>query len=182
MKNTSNKTNSFFQTVYSVLSTFIICIMCVALLFTFVFRTVSVVGESMLPGLNPNDKIIVSKILYTPDYGDIIAISRNAGNEDALIKRVIALPGDKINIDFETHLITVNDRVITENYRVTAPISKKGDMTFPAVVPENCLFVLGDNRNDSLDSRFSEIGFVNINRVEGKAICRISPLSRFNIK
>lgn len=168
--------------VYSVVSTLIICVMCVFVLFTFFFHTVEVSGSSMNPGLSERDKIIISNFLYEPDYGDIIAINRNAGEDKTLIKRVIALGGDEINVNFETHLITVNGRVITEKYLVTAPISKKGDVDFPVTVPENCVFVLGDNRNDSLDSRYSEIGFISLDEIWGRAICRISPFGQFKIR
>ena len=136
----------------------------------------------MNPGLHEKDKIIISNFLYTPDYGDIIAINRKAGEDDTLIKRVIALGGDEINIDFESHLITVNNRVITEKYRVTAPISRAGDVVFPLTVPENCVFVLGDNRNESLDSRFSEVGCIQLDEIWGRAIIRTSPFGKFRIK
>ncbi len=176
------KTRSAFSVLYSAVSTLLICVMCVFVLFTFIFRTVTVDGNSMNPGLSNGDKIILSNFLYTPDYGDIIVINRDADQGKPLIKRVVALGGDEINIDFETHLITVNGRVITETYRVTAPITHKGDVEFPVTVPENCVFVLGDNRNDSRDSRFSDVGFIDLGDVSGKAIGRISPLGKFNIK
>ncbi len=176
------KKTDFIKILYSALSTLLLCVMCVFVLFTFFFHTVKVNGDSMNPGLHENDKIIISNFLYKPSYGDIIAVNRGSGEEKTLIKRVIALGGDEINIDFDTHLITVNDRVITENYRVAAPISKKGDTDFPVTVPENCVFVLGDNRNDSLDSRYSEVGFIKLDEIWGKAVCRISPFGQFNIK
>lgn len=180
--NVMKKTRSVPFAVYSAVSTLIICVMCVFVLFTFIFRTVTVDGNSMNPGLADGEKIIISNFLYTPDYGDIIVISRDAGKEEALIKRVVALGGDEINIDFETHLITVNGRVITEKYRVTEPISHKGDVDFPVRVPEGCVFVLGDNRNDSRDSRFSDVGFIAADDIGGRAICRLSPFGHFSIK
>lgn len=178
----NNHKFSLSKVVYSALGTLLLCVMCVLLLFTFIFRTVIVDGNSMNPGLSDGDKIIISNFLYNPDYGDIIAIGRTPDDAGAIIKRVIALGGDEVNINFETHIITVNGRVITENYRVAAPISHKGDVDFPVTVPEGCVFVLGDNRNDSRDSRFSDIGFIDLGDISGKAIIRISPYGGFGIK
>lgn len=176
------KTRSVSSVIYSAVSTVLICIMCVFVLFTFIFRAVTVDGNSMNPGLHNGDKIIISNFLYTPDYGDIIVINREVGEDKAIIKRVVALGGDEINIDFTTHLITVNGKVITEKYQVTEPISHKGDFEFPLQVPEGCVFVLGDNRNDSRDSRFADVGFIALDEISGRAIGRISPLGQFSIK
>lgn len=171
------KTHSVHSIVYSAVSTLLIFVMCVFVLFTFIFRTVTVNGNSMNPGLHNGDKIIISNFLYDPDYGDIIVINREVGDDHAIIKRVVALGGDEINIDFNTHLITVNGKVITEKYQVTEPISHKGDFDYPLRVPEGHVFVLGDNRNDSLDSRFEEVGFIAPDDISGRAIFRLQPMS-----
>ena len=184
MNNTNStqktKTSAYEKAVaniYSFLSTLLLCMTVIFVLFVCVFRLVSVDGDSMYPNLNNGDKIIVSDFLYTPDYGDIIAVGRTEKEPSAFIKRIIALGGDEIFIDFDKHIITVNGQIITEDYLVYGALSEKGDFTYPLTVPENCVFVLGDNRNDSLDSRFSEVGFVDVNEITGKAIFKLFPFS-----
>ena len=167
--------------LYSVFSTLIICMFIIFVAFTFFFRLVHVSGDSMNPTLNTNDKIIISNFLYTPDYGDIIAVNKQGAEEESMIKRVIALPGDTVMIDFDTHIIMVNGKVLHEEYDVTEPISEKGDFTYPLTVPDDCVFVLGDNRNNSLDSRFQDIGFIKLDEINGKALIRLIPLGDFNI-
>lgn len=166
---------------YSVFSYLLICMCCVFLLFCFFFRLVSVDGASMYPNLYNNDKLIVSNFLYTPAYGDIIAIGRANAEESSIIKRVIALGGDTVNINFDSHLITVNDEVITENYPVEGKIEAAGDFSYPLTVPENCVFVLGDNRNNSVDSRYESVGFIKLDEITGKALIRLYPPGSFNI-
>ena len=182
MENTTQttKTSAYQKAVaniYSFLSTLLLCMTVIFVFFACVFRLVSVDGDSMYPNLNNNDKIIVSDFLYTPDYGDIIALSKTTAQEQSMIKRVIALPGDTVMIDFDTHLITVNGKVIFEDYEVSEAISEKGDFTYPLTVPEDCVFVLGDNRINSSDSRDVSVGYVSVDSIEGKAMFRILPFS-----
>lgn len=188
MNNTNStqktKTSAYEKAVaniYSFLSTLLLCMTVIFVLFVCVFRLVSVDGDSMYPNLNNGDKIIVSDFLYTPDYGDIIAISKREAGTESMIKRVIALPGDTVMIDFDTHLISVNGKVIHESYSVTEPISEAGDFIYPLTVPEDSVFVLGDNRNNSLDSRYEEVGFIKLDEIGGKAIARILPAGSFRI-
>ncbi len=167
--------------IYSVFSTLLICMLVIFTAFTFFFRLVQVSGDSMFPNLYNGDKIIISNFLYTPDYGDIIALNKESAEEESMIKRVIALPGDTLMIDFDSHIITVNGKVIYEDYEVTEPISEQGDFTYPLEVPENSVFVLGDNRNNSIDSRMKSVGFVSLDEINGKALIRLLPFGKFNI-
>ena len=98
-----------------------------------------------------------------------------------MIKRVIGLPGDTVSINFETHIITVNGKVIFEDYEVKDPISEAYDMSYPSAtvtVPGDSVFVLGDNRNNSTDSRHNEIGFISLDEINGKALFRLYPIGR----
>ena len=178
-QNTSNEKRTLYARaadyVYSVFSAVILIMLCFFVLFTFFFRLASVDGSSMNPNLYDKQKIIVSNFLYTPEYGDIIAIGRASEEENSIIKRVIGLPGDEIDINFDTHIITVNAGVITEDYETIGAISEKGDTDFPVTVPENCVFVLGDNRNNSIDSRFSSVGFIDLDEIAGKALFSLFP-------
>ncbi len=167
--------------IYSVLSYLLLCMMVIFVAFTFFFRLVSVDGGSMLPTLHTGDKIIISNFLYSPDYGDIIAVNKENAEESSMIKRVIGLPGDTVSINFETHIITVNGRVIFEDYEVLEPISEAYDMNYPldtVTVPEDAVFVLGDNRNNSVDSRHNEIGFIASDEINGKALFRLYPIGK----
>lgn len=184
MKKTQNEKTIYIRAteyVYSVFSTLLISLAVIFTAFLFFFRLVQVDGDSMNPTLENYDEIIVSNFLYTPDYSDIIAIDKEVAGQQSIIKRVIALPGDTVYIDFETHLISVNSKVIHENYEVLAPIAEQGDFTYPLTVPDDCVFVLGDNRNNSLDSRFEKIGFIKLDEIAGKALIRLVPFGKFNI-
>lgn len=177
-KKTDKEKTAYKKTVeyiYSILSMIFIIMTCFFILFTFFFRLVSVSGSSMMPNLKNGNKIIVSDFLYTPDYGDIIAIGRSTETEQSIIKRVIGLPGDEIDINFDTHIITVNGGVITEDYPVADAIAEPGDVDFPVTVPGNCVFVLGDNRNNSVDSRFQRVGFISLDEITGKALFKVWP-------
>ena len=161
--------------LYSLLSMILGIMVCVFVSFTFFFRLVSVDGDSMNPNVYHGQKIIVSDVMYRPDYGDIVAIGRSTATENSIIKRVIGLPGDRIDINFDTHIVVVNDSVITEHYQTLGAITERGDVAFPLTVPEDCVFVLGDNRNNSLDSRYSSVGFIRLEEITGKALFRLYP-------
>ncbi len=160
----------------------------VVLLFTFVFKIVGIVGESMTNTLMDGDRVLVYSLGYAPEVGDVLIISRNATNiiedEDApnerIIKRVIALEGQTVDIN-DNGLVTVDGVEIQENYvkDYAQTFPKDSRVQFPHVVADGCVFVLGDNRLGSLDSRSSAIGDVDTRYILGKAICRIMPVSEF---
>lgn len=171
-------------------------VIAVVLIFSFVFRIATISGDSMLNTLiggnafneNRGDKVIISNIAYTPDNGDIVVISRNAENsverqltgQGPIIKRVIATGGQTVDIDFEKGIVYVDGKALKENY-ISSPTTTKADVEFPIYVPEGYIFVLGDNRKDSLDSRFTQIGdggLVDTRYVLGHAIFRIFPFNR----
>ena len=163
------------ENLYSLFSMILVIMVAVFALFTFFFRLVKVSGDSMNPNIFDGESIVVSGFLYTPDYGDIIAVGRSTETENSIIKRVIGLPGDTIDINFDTHIVVVNDSVITETYPTLDAITERGDITFPLTVPEDSVFVLGDNRNNSLDSRFSTVGFIKLDEITGKALFKLFP-------
>ena len=96
----------FCAGVYSFLSTVIGCTLCIFAVFLIGIRIAEVDGNSMYPGLVSGDKIIISGIFYTPEYGDIVAIGRADSNNNSFIKRIVGLPGDEIDINFDTHIDT----------------------------------------------------------------------------
>ena len=164
-------------------------VIAVVIIFTLIFKVVSIRGDSMLDTVHENDKIIITNIGYTPKNGDIVVISRNMDNsiEDTssdsspIIKRVIATEGQTVDIDFALGVVYVDGVQLDEPY-VKTPTNLSYDVTFPVRVPDNCIFVLGDNRNDSLDSRSSEIGdggMIDVRYVLGRAVFRVFPFDRF---
>ena len=146
------------------------------------FRMVIVVGDSMNQTLVDGDRImLISGTLYrNPKQGDIVVVSKDSfrGGE-CIVKRVIATEGQKVDIDFENRIVYVDDIPLEESYVYFAPndhasMSQQG-MKFPLVVSEGCIFVMGDNRNDSLDSRDPSIGLVDHREILGKAIFILFP-------
>ncbi len=169
----SGKNGKISRWIYSFAGTFLGVMMCLFTVFVFFGRTAVISGNSMEPNLHDGETVLLRSCFYSPDYGDVIAVGRADRADASFVKRVVAKGGDEIDIDFDTHLITVNGGVITEHYKVVDALTVQGDLTYPVRVPEGCVFVLGDNRNDSLDSRFSEIGFIRLEEIAGKAVCRL---------
>ncbi|HPP67722.1 MAG TPA: signal peptidase I, partial [Clostridiales bacterium] len=112
--------------------------------------------------------------------GDIVIISRENTNEPPIVKRIIGKENDVIDIDFHNNTVSVNGKILDEPY-VSTPTQRSFDVSFPLTVPENCVFVLGDNRNHSLDSRSSLVGCVDENRILGKVLVRLTPEITFFI-
>ena len=157
-----------------IVSGIVICI----LVFTFLLRVVGVVGSSMVPTLEGGDRLIISNLFYKPKYGDIVVLRKEQFKEEPIIKRVIATEGQTVDIDFVEGLVYVDGVALTEPY-VNAPTNEREDFTGPVTVPEGCVFVMGDNRNRSTDSRSGRIGCVDQRLIIGKAYLRLMPLHKF---
>lgn len=147
------------------------------LVYMLLFRVVVVVGPSMKDTLVDGDRLVLlSNTFYTnPQYGDVIVASKESfGNGECIIKRVIATEGQTVDIDFQKGVVFVDNVELQEEYVRTSTTLQEG-MTFPTVVPEGCVFVLGDNRNSSKDSRDPQIGFVDKREILGKAVFLLMP-------
>lgn len=155
-----------------------ISIFIVILVFTFVFRIVIVDGSSMFPTLEDGQRLVISHLFYTPKQGDIVVVNSKGLNK-TIIKRVIATEGQTVDINFDKHTVTVDGKTLDEPYINEPTVRNDGGNTYPLIVPENTIFVMGDNRNNSTDSRNSLVGFIPIDDVLGKAVFRIYPFDRF---
>lgn len=163
-------------------------IIVVITVFTFVFRIATIDGDSMKNTLIHGEKIIISNLDYKVKQGDIVVISRNIENtadsqsshNTPIIKRVIATGGQTVNIDFTNSKVYVDGKELNEPY-ISSPTHNKADVEFPLYVPDGYIFVMGDNRAKSLDSRYSVIGdggLVDERYILGHAIYRIFPFER----
>lgn len=156
----------------------IVSLTLVSIILFFLVRTARVEGSSMVPTLTSGDQVVARSFIYRPSRGDIVLIDGYIDLGKPIVKRVIGISGDEIDINFETGDVYVNGEVIEENY-ISAPTTRFFDVQFPVVVPEGHLFLLGDNRPVSKDSRSSEIGMIDERDVLGKVIFRLFPLDGF---
>ena len=162
---------------------------CVMLCFAFVARLNIVDGHSMDQTLADRQYLVVSDVLYTPEAGDIVVVHDiTASPYDApIVKRVIATGGQTVEIDFKTWTLTVDGTVVEEPYRylnpdlglLTANYNMDADGCFRVTVPEGEIFVMGDNRNGSGDSRQYALGTIDERCVVGRAYFRIFPMDTF---
>jgi len=153
----------------------------VGVLFGFFIKPVEVIGSSMVPTLHSGDRLIVWKFCYEPQSGDPVILSENTGLDEALVKRVIAVAGQTVDID-EDGAVLVDGQRLEEDYIAgLIDAGHRGDWTYPVTVPEGCIFVMGDNRNASTDSRFDSVGFVDTDEVIGKVVLRILPLDSIGV-
>lgn len=165
--------------VFEVFGAVVAALVTITFVFLFCFRVFNVEGSSMVPTLHPGDKVCVSTVGYTPKQGDIIVLSGTERLKKPIVKRVIAVAGDKVDINFTTGIVTVNGR--EEHYAEDLTTQQK-DIAFPLVVPEGTVFILGDNRAMSLDSRSSEIGCVDERQIVGKVLFRFLPLGDWTVE
>ncbi len=172
------KRKKWYQS-YDMIGSILAALVIIFVIFTFMFRAVSVVGSSMVPTLTDGDWLLISS---ESEYerGDIIIITQPNDRNEPLVKRIVALGGETIDIDFNTHEVRVNGELLDEPY-IFEPTASSFDVEFPYHVPEGHVFAMGDNRNDSLDSRSSRIGPIDERYILGKAVIRILPFDEIKI-
>lgn len=174
-KKKKSKKQKTKMTVFDVLEPIVAALLIITIIFTLFFRIVNVSGPSMKPTLSDGNKIIISARGYEPTMGDIVVLSSESGTKETIVKRIIALGGDKVDINFTTGIVTVNG--VEEEYAEELTL-QQFDIAFPITVPEGCVFVLGDNRSESLDSRSTEIGCIDERYIVGKVIFSIVPFGK----
>lgn len=165
--------------VFEVFQAIISALVVITILFTFAFRVVNVDGTSMKPTLQNNDKVIVSTVGYEPQRGDIVVISSTDGLREPIVKRIVAVGGDTVDINFTTGVVTVNG---TEEDYTDELTSQQFDIAFPITVPQGTVFVLGDNRGNSLDSRSTRVGCVDERLIVGKVLFRFFPIGDWKVE
>ena len=180
--------------VYDAVEMMGIAVVAVVIIFAFFFRTCRVDGNSMNKTLFNGEIVITSDFMYEPQAGDIVVFHLvNDYYQEPLVKRVIATEGQEIKIDLtekklyidgkqadDQHAYLENDFYHPGYFNYDTVKDANGHDIYSATVPEGKIFVMGDNRNHSTDSRSFMVGFVDVNCVLGKAICRLSPFTAFN--
>ncbi len=181
------ETKSFWAEVYEWIDSAVITVMVLLLVFTFLFRQVKIDGDSMYPTLQDGERVIISDVFYTPKYGDIIVISSEVYDNVPIIKRVIATEGQWVEItggnvyvgEDRLKMYKVSDEFVGDVYTEEIIASGLlGSYDYPIQVPKNHVFVLGDNREVSLDSRTEIIGFIDCRQILGKALYRVYPIEK----
>ena len=171
----------FAVSCYEWMEALIISLSVVMLLFVFLFRVNIIVdGDSMLPNFENGNRVLVSCLGRGLRQGDVVVVDEHAtGLKERLIKRVIATGGQTVDIDFKTGIVSVDGRELDESAYIQNGITKdQYDVAFPLKVPPGRLFVLGDNRTVSEDSRFGEVGMIDSRYVVGRVVFMLNPFGR----
>ena len=184
--------------IFEIVESILINIFVIVMIFTYLLHPVNVEGHSMNDTLINKDRLLMSTVCFDYSYGDIIIINNDAAYllddngqvytkdisgerlEECLIKRVIAEPGQTLEIIPETHEVKVDGVVLNETY-IKEPLNSGGVFSYPLTIPEGYYFVMGDNRNNSADSRNGDVGLIKKEQIYGKAMVRFSPIKSFKI-
>lgn len=171
--------NKNIESVYDFVGVIVAALFAVSIIFTFFFKISTVVGKSMENTLLDGDNVIISAVNSDIEYGDVVVISQPNYYEKVLIKRVIAVGGQTVSFDYTTGGVLVDGKQIDEPY-IKENMELHFGMFNTYTVPEGKLFVMGDNRNESSDSRDPNIGMIDERYVVGQVLYKVGDLNLFN--
>lgn len=156
----------FIISFYENISMFAVGAVAVMLIFTFGFRVSGIEGTSMLPTLEDGDRVVLTAFDGKPERGQVVIITQPNAFNKPVVKRIIATENQTVDIDFTEGKVYVDGELLSEPY-INNPTINGDDVTFPVTVPEGHVFVMGDNRQGSTDSRSTKIGFIDENYILG---------------
>lgn len=176
MQENEKKQREDGRDLYEWVQALVCSVLVVVVIFTFVIRLIGVDGHSMEPTLQDGDRLLVLNSLFYDDYqyGDVVVLRKDSFLEEPIVKRVIATEGQVVDIDFVTGSVYVDGVLLDEEYINELTFTAEGT-EFPLVVPEGSIFVMGDNRNHSNDSRDARLGTVDTRYVIGRAVLLAFP-------
>lgn len=178
----TKKDTSLGYELYLNVRTLVFVLAALILIFTFVVRIIVVSGSSMENTLQNGDSMLVWCLGYEPKQGDIVVLTQRSYQEDSLVKRVIATEGQRVDIDYDTGTVYVDGTPLEEDYiKEAMKVPNYGEGVNHVTVPEGCIFVMGDNRNDSADSRYPSIGIIDTRSVIGRAVMVLVPFRDFTL-
>ena len=175
------KVHSGVSFLYDVVDSLKGAVIVAFVVFCLVFRVVGVEGDSMLPTLHDGEWVAISGVSFSIDRGDIIISTQPWERNVPIVKRVIGVGGDTVDIDFAAGEVYVNGEMLNEPY-INSPTTLNYDVEFPITVPDGCVFVMGDNRGESLDSRSSRIGFIDERYILGEVYFRLYPAGEWKVE
>lgn len=174
---------SFKQDIYLWVQALAVALVCLILTFSLAGRVIRVVGSSMVPTLHEGDLMLLQSIGYTPKQGDVVVLRKSSFMSDPIVKRVIAVGGQHVSIDYDAGTVTVDGELLDEPYILEMMqdpnFHHPGTYQNEIDVPEGSVFVMGDNRNNSSDSRDVTLGTVDERYILGRVLCVLLPFDHF---